>query len=147
MATVLERFMAKIDDSAGPRGCWPWTASTTPHGYGHFMVSATYRTYAHRWFLGHLRGRPLGHGELAIHSCDNPPCVNPAHLRVGTQIDNMQDCVARGRHRNPIADELRQRTHCVHGHEFTEANTYRYPSGRKRGCRICRAASWKSTSR
>jgi hypothetical protein len=94
---VYRRFISKVDASAGPDGCHLWTASKTPDGYGHFAVSSTSRTFAHRWILGYLRGSPLLRHELALHHCDNPPCVNPKHLYVGDQTQNMRDCVDRGR--------------------------------------------------
>jgi hypothetical protein len=139
---AYRRFIAKVDASGGPGACHIWTASKTPHGYGHFVVNAATRTYAHRWILGHLRGTPLLRNEYALHKCDNPSCVNPEHLYIGDQAQNMQDCVSRGRLRNPIADANRLRTHCKRGHEFTEANTYRTRDGRRR-CRAC----WNSPGR
>jgi len=138
MKAVLDRFLAKVDSSGGPAACHPWTASKTPRGYGYFVASADNRTYAHRWIVGHLRGEPLKSTEIVRHGCDNPCCVNPNHLAVGTQLDNMRECVERGRHRNPIADARRSATHCHRGHEFTEANTYRHaPNMNKRWCREC----------
>lgn len=57
----------------------------------------------HRLSLSFKEGRMLHPSEWALHSCDNPPCCNPAHLRVGTAADNNAECWARGRnHRNPL---------------------------------------------
>ena len=94
---VYRRFIAKVDSSGGPDACHLWTASKTPQGYGHFVVSASNRTYAHRWILGYLRGAPLEKREHVLHDCDNPSCVNPRHLRVGDHTQNMRDCADRGR--------------------------------------------------
>lgn len=134
---VLARFMAKVDTSSD---CHIWTGSKTPGGYGQFRVGDK-SVYAHRWILGHQRGVPLGADEFALHHCDNPSCVNPAHLYVGSQAQNSQDCVRRGRLRNPRADANRAKTHCIHGHEFTAENTYLTTDGRRQ-CNQCRRASW-----
>ena len=58
-------------------------------------------------------------GMLVLHRCDNPPCVNVEHLFLGTQADNLADMTTKGRRRNQHTDK----THCVHGHEFTPENT------------------------
>lgn len=93
---VAARFMAKVDASGGPAACHEWTANRTPHGYGQLKVAGRL-VYAHRWILGYVRGSQLTASELALHHCDNPPCVNPAHLYVGDQKRNMADCRERGR--------------------------------------------------
>lgn len=98
--TLEERFWPKVDRSAGPNGCWPWMASRVK-GYGHFGVgSRTDQTnklvIAHRlaWILTH---GPVPDGICVCHTCDNPPCCNPAHLWLGTHADNAADREAKGR--------------------------------------------------
>jgi len=82
-------------------GCWLWMRARCEARGGYGIVNFNKKMWkAHRlaWFLTH---GPIPEGKYVLHSCDNPPCVNPAHLRVGTQSDNMQDMHARGRHPSP----------------------------------------------
>jgi hypothetical protein len=93
IAPLGERFWAKVDRSGD---CWIWSAGRFRSGYGQFKVGQTQRR-AHRvaWELTH---GPIPAGLCVLHSCDTPPCVNPAHLRLGDQADNAADREAR--HRN-----------------------------------------------
>lgn len=81
-------------------GCWRCTtASIDLRGYGHLTIfhDGKYRhAKAHRFSYEHFKG-PIPDGKLVMHSCDNPQCCNPDHLSVGTQSDNMQDMVKKGR--------------------------------------------------
>lgn len=76
-------------------GCWIWTRGRTGAGYGELMISGRMWT-AHRlsWTLEH---GPIPDGLHVLHHCDNPPCVRPGHLYLGTPADNSRDKVARGR--------------------------------------------------
>jgi len=95
------RFWAKVDKD-GPNGCWVWTASTfrARNGYGKFNAGTTAATsktvYAHR-FSYELSNGPIPDGLDVLHGCDNPPCVNPNHLRLGTAADNSADMLRRKR--------------------------------------------------
>lgn len=95
--TLAERFWEKVD-KRGPDECWLWTAATNEAGYG-VMRPEGRRTgptvKAHRVSLA-LAGVDVA-GRVVRHRCDNPPCVNPAHLELGTQIQNVGDMVRRGR--------------------------------------------------
>jgi HNH endonuclease len=101
--TTLERFLNKIDKTTNPNGCWEWTASKTKAGYGIYQWSKNGQKqyFAHRYSIEHLSGLDPT-GMYVCHTCDNPGCVNPAHLFLGTAKDNMDDKVAKGRQRqNP----------------------------------------------
>jgi hypothetical protein len=94
MALIESRFWAKV--ARGPVDeCWPWTGARTAGGYGKMGVDGRSVPATHVSLI--LAGRPLAAGEKARHTCDNPPCVNPAHLIAGDQKQNMGDAVARGR--------------------------------------------------
>ncbi len=94
-------LVARFDMRYERRGddeCWPWMATRSSKGYGMISISATKRAYASRLALERKLGEPLGQ-RWALHSCDNPPCVNPAHLRAGDIRDNNRDKAERGRGR------------------------------------------------
>lgn len=95
---VWDRYITKVA-MAAPDECWEWTAARNRRGYGRFNYRGKNR-HAHRLAL-EFRGVEIPDGMLALHSCDNPPCVNPAHLRVGTYADNAADMMERGRN-HPI---------------------------------------------
>jgi hypothetical protein len=78
--------------------CWEWQGSRYPTGYGKFRPSGPKQGYAHRFAYEFWHG-PIPEGMLVMHSCDNPPCVNPQHLSVGTYSDNAQDRENKGRGR------------------------------------------------
>ena len=96
LAALEKRFWSKVDRSAGPDGCWLWTAYRLPGGYGQFSIGNTLQR-AHRvaWELTH---GPIPAGMHCLHRCDNPSCVNPAHLFLGTQKDNVRDMRTKKRH-------------------------------------------------
>lgn len=91
--TVLERFDDLVAKS-GPDECWPWQGPLNSKGYGRVGL-----VYAHRVACERAHGAPV-EGQVAMHSCDNPPCCNPAHLTWGTQQQNIQDSWARTRRRS-----------------------------------------------
>jgi hypothetical protein len=85
-------FWAKVNMLAG---CWTWTGATNSAGYGH--VSYGGRNYStHRCAYEYTFGQ-LPNDLFVCHHCDNPPCVNPAHLYAGTPKDNTSDMYRRGR--------------------------------------------------
>lgn len=128
---VIERLADKflVGD-----GCWEWTGAKT-RGYGVFWVYEKHRTIHATHALWDLMVGPVPEGMWLLHHCDNPGCVRPDHLFLGRQKENMADCAKKGR--NGGARFQASKTHCVHGHPFTEENTYRNPDG-YRVCRECK---------
>lgn len=124
-------FWAKTDRSGE---CWNWTGKRQvlvggKLGYG------SLRRFG-RQILAHRRAYELTYGPipaglLVLHSCDNPACIRPEHLHLGTHSDNLREAWDRGiqpRSKTPVA-------RCRRGHLFDEANTIR----RRNGYRLCRA--------
>jgi hypothetical protein len=130
------RFWAKVD-KRGPDDCWEWTGAAIAKGYG--KISRGPRgggqLAAHRvsWILAKSE---IPDGQMVLHRCDNRLCVNPSHLFLGTNTDNMRDMVSKGRNWQAKV------THCPKGHEYTAANTYVYNGGRY--CRACNRAAQAS---
>jgi hypothetical protein len=80
--------------------CWEWQGWRNHHGYGvvYYRLKGTrLRILTHRLSYAFTHSVDLSEGTLVLHSCDNRSCVNPAHLRVGSQKDNGKDMVDRGR--------------------------------------------------
>lgn len=93
--SVAPRFWAKVDNSAGPNACWTWTGCSQGKGYGQPYMDGRMQQ-AHRISLM-LSGVDVPDDRFVLHKCDNRICVNPSHLRVGTQADNMEDMRIKGR--------------------------------------------------
>ena len=91
---LSERFNEKYEPVT-ESGCWLWTAFTNACGYGCFRVAEA-SLLAHRVSY-ELHVGPIPDGLHVLHKCDTPPCVNPAHLFLGTHTENMADMVAKGR--------------------------------------------------
>lgn len=109
MATLQERWERSFAVDA-ETGCWVWTKALHAKGYGVIAVGRS-SDRAHR-VAWKLNKGPIPAGLMVLHRCDNPPCVNPAHLFLGTNSDNMRDAVGKGRHRTQprkmTADDVRR---------------------------------------
>lgn len=92
--SLVERRFWHYVDVKGDDECWEWKAATKDNEYGVFTVDSE-NVYAHRYSY-ELENGPLD-DEYVLHSCDNPPCVNPRHLSKGDQFDNMRDAAEKGR--------------------------------------------------
>jgi hypothetical protein len=121
--TPTERFWRYVTPQ-GTSECWEWTGHRDKDGYGTLRVGNT-QVRAHR-FSYDLHGGSAD--DLLRHSCDNPPCVNPAHLIEGSHQENMDDRMAAGNYAYAT---------CRRGHPWTEASTIMQGRG-QRTCKICR---------
>ena len=90
----MDRFWSKVDKHSDAE-CWLWMAGKTKLGYGLFRIDNRMRTASRVAY--ELTYGEIADGLCVLHSCDNPNCVNPNHLRVGTRKDNAQDMVKRNR--------------------------------------------------
>jgi hypothetical protein len=112
-------------------GCALWTRSPDKKGYGRLSWNGRPQQ-AHR-IAYQIANGPIDAGLLVCHRCDTPACVNPEHLFLGTNQQNLVDCVRKGRHPGAAL------THCKRGHEFTPANTRVRSVAGGRTARVCRA--------
>jgi hypothetical protein len=94
--SLAEQAWEKVD-VRGPDECWPWTGARFVQGYGKLV--RTGRTLRASRVIFELAKGPIPKGLNVLHTCDNPPCCNPAHLYAGTKRDNARDRADRGRGR------------------------------------------------
>lgn len=111
--------------------CWIWNGAQHRSGHGHFNAGSGGYQLAHRFAYEQLVG-PIPIGMVLCHRCDNPRCVRPDHLFVGTQADNVDDMMTKGRGRG----QFQPTDVCPRGHSRTPENTRVRPNG-KRSCRPC----------
>ena len=134
---VSERFWTKVEKSDG---CWKWLGAKTS-GYGYLSAggrgSGVVRAHRLSYEIHH---GPIPDGLLVRHKCDNPECVNPEHLEVGTHADNTMDMMLRKRH------HTQSKTHCLRGHAYNEENTFFNKRGTKY-CKVCKRDSQREKHR
>lgn len=122
--TVLQRFWRKVDKfHPSPEECWNWTGSHDSKGRARFLYKG--RNCAAARVMWIERNGSIPRGLCVCHRCDNPLCVRPDHLFLGTVSENNRDCVVKGRHYQA------RKTHCPRNH------AYYYRSNGKRQCREC----------
>jgi hypothetical protein len=95
MKNTISMFWDKVNKT---NTCWEWEGSKIPKGYGRFCYQGK------QWYT-HILSYELHYGpydktKCICHTCDNPSCVNPSHLFLGTYSDNMQDCISKARHKH-----------------------------------------------
>lgn len=89
-----ERFWTFV--RVAESGCWEWTRSRMPYGYGLYALAGGRNALAHRYAYALVNGA-IPRGLCVCHRCDNPPCVNPDHLFLGSHRENAHDKIAKGR--------------------------------------------------
>lgn len=137
MARFTEKYIPVTES-----GCWLWTGSATPAGYGQIKAGRKLQR-AHRVSWELHRG-PIPDGLMVCHRCDVPSCVNPDHLFLGTAKDNFRDCVDKGRYHGGMGIFIARRkqrqhvgTHCRNGHYYDHSSIGLNRMGFIY-CRLCR---------
>ena len=133
--TLQQRFWARVKKT---KTCWLWTGSVDDYGYASMTVNYKHKKasrISHELFVG-----PIPDGLSVLHHCDNPLCVRPIHLWLGTQLDNNQDREKKGR--GAHYGGKGNKTHCANGHQYSKENTRIAFDGMRR-CRQCAAKTRK----
>lgn len=126
MRTVMDRFMAKVNQKNRINSCWHWIGAKGSNGYGQMQMGER-KQQAHRIAYELFVG-PIPKDLTIDHICRVKECVNPKHLRPMTMLENVMD-----------GCKNLKKTHCPKGHEYDEANTIRYRTFRY--CRACKQAN------
>lgn len=128
-----------------PTGCWEWAKHIDSWGYGRKAIKSK-STPAHRVSFAYHYGIPMSalDGIVVCHSCDNPRCVNPEHLFLGSTWDNALDMYSKGRHPN---SHIMLQNKCKHGHDLSGDNV-RIKTGANGNVRkICRKCTCERSKR
>lgn len=134
-----DRFLQKVFKT---ESCWLWVGAVNSKGYGSFTFNGK-RILAHRYSYILNKGE-IPEGMFICHTCDNPACVNPEHLWIGSPLENMVDMFSKGRQ----GYQNKKQTHCRKGHSFDEFGfiVYIKKTGRQSGqewrtCKECKRLS------
>jgi hypothetical protein len=109
--------------------CWNWNGTKNTKKYGQLMINRK-RHMAHR-ISWSLKNGEIPTGMVICHKCDNTSCINPDHLFLGTQKDNIQDASRKGRMHKST------NLYCKNGHLYNEKNTYYCHDNKHKRCRVC----------
>lgn len=118
-------------------GCHLWLGITSQQGYG--QLGDVAKTRAHRLSWELANGTPIPKGLVVRHSCDTPACINPDHLSVGTDAQNVWDAISRGR--RPVSAAFLAKSECERGHDLTKPDAIYFATTRGKRyarCRKCR---------
>ena len=118
MSTIEQKFKSKLVRAAN--GCLEWTGYK--YKYGSISIKGRLqKTHRLAW---EIENGPIPDGLFVLHKCDNPACCDPTHLFLGTQKDNMQDALKKGRLKFPFCPSYKKARGdrngmCIHRHKFT----------------------------
>ncbi len=121
--SIEDRFKKRI--KIDKNGCWIWVGSTNNRGYGTFW-NGKVADFAHHFSWEIANHQTIPNGSFILHSCDNPSCVNPSHLRLGSHKDNMEDMLSKGRQRVPKGEESGR---CKYSEKIIRAIRFRAANG------------------
>lgn len=133
---IFEKLPARVRfwqhvQPGSPDECWLWNNGATPNEYGQLYNAKGPKIRSHRLSFEMHHG-PIPKGMHVCHRCDVKACVNPAHLFVGTQQDNMRDMHAKGRGYIPPTKD-----HCKYGHPLQVTNGFNRSGSPAKICRVC----------
>ena len=133
-AKAEARFRSSVIIGKRESDCWDWSGYIDDKNRARFNLERK-NIPASRVAFEILRS-PIPSGLHVLHTCDNGRCVNPAHLFLGTNLDNVKDMCKKGRHANMV------KTHCPRGHSYSPDNIYFNKYG-ERTCKTCKRLRYK----
>lgn len=125
----IDRFWRSVKKT---EGCWLWTAGKDTNGYGQFSIKSKavlVHRFSYELHKGKLNTNSSYHGVCVLHKCDTPSCVNPDHLVLGTQLDNIKDRDSKMRMFHKISRKTAEKIR----HEYIPYKVSQYTLGKKYG--------------